>query len=64
MGVAGSIRFGPPLSVGDVDAYGRPDGGIAAAKDFGSYECFFCNGLELCNSIKRQILLLPPLPGE
>jgi hypothetical protein len=31
VGTAGSIRFGPPLSVGDVDAYGRPDGGIAAA---------------------------------
>lgn len=31
VGMAGSIRFGPPLSVGDVDAYGRPDGGIAAA---------------------------------
>lgn len=31
VGMVGSIRFGPPLSVGDVDAYGRPDGGIAAA---------------------------------
>ena len=31
VGTAGSIRFGPPPSVGDVDAYGRPDGGIAAA---------------------------------
>ena len=31
VGTAGSIRFGPPLTVGDVDAYGRPDGGIAAA---------------------------------
>jgi hypothetical protein len=31
VGTAGSIRFGPPLSVSDVDAYGRPDGGIAAA---------------------------------
>jgi hypothetical protein len=31
VGTAGSIRFGPPLSAGDVDAYGRPDGGIAAA---------------------------------
>ncbi len=31
VGTAGSIRFGPPPGVGDVDAYGRPDGGIAAA---------------------------------
>ena len=31
VGTAGSIRFGPPLNVGDVDAYGRSDGGIAAA---------------------------------
>lgn len=31
VGTTGSIRFGPPPSVGDVDAYGRPDGGIAAA---------------------------------
>lgn len=31
VGTTGSIRFGPPPSVGDVDAYGRSDGGIAAA---------------------------------
>lgn len=31
VGTAGSIRFGPPPGMGDVDAYGRPDGGIAAA---------------------------------
>lgn len=31
VGTTGSIRFGPPLNTGDVDAYGRPDGGIAAA---------------------------------
>ena len=31
VGTTGSIRFGPPPIVGDVDAYGRPDGGIAAA---------------------------------
>ncbi|TGD56672.1 hypothetical protein [Flavobacterium humi] len=31
VGMAGSIRFGPPKNVSDVDAYGRPDGGIAAA---------------------------------
>lgn len=37
VGTAGSIRFGPPLSAGDVDAYGRPDGGIAAA--IGRFDC-------------------------
>ena len=31
VGTAGSIRFGPPPGVADVDAYGRPDGGIASA---------------------------------
>ena len=31
VGTTGSIRFGPPPSVGDVDAYGRLDGGIASA---------------------------------
>src|SRR5262245_28272616 len=31
VGTAGSIRFGPPPSAGDVDAYGHPDGGIASA---------------------------------
>ncbi|MES2378432.1 MAG: hypothetical protein V4553_17700 [Bacteroidota bacterium] len=31
VGTTGSIRFGPPPSVGDVDAYGRHDGGIAPA---------------------------------
>jgi hypothetical protein len=31
VGTAGSIRFGPPPKEGDLDAYGRPDGGIAAA---------------------------------
>lgn len=31
VGTTGSIRFGPAPDVGDVDAYGRPDGGIAAA---------------------------------
>jgi hypothetical protein len=31
VGTTGSIRFGPPRSVGDVDAYGRLDGGIASA---------------------------------
>lgn len=31
VGMAGSIRFGPPINASDVDAYGRPDGGIAAA---------------------------------
>jgi hypothetical protein len=30
VGTTGSIRFGPPPSVGDVDAYGRLDGGIAS----------------------------------
>ena len=31
LGTTGSIRFGPPLNVGDVDPYGKPDGGIASA---------------------------------
>ena len=31
VGTTGSIRFGPPPKEGDVDAYGRPDGGIASA---------------------------------
>ena len=31
VGTTGSIRFGPPPSSGDVDAYGHPDGGIASA---------------------------------
>jgi len=31
VGTTGSIRFGPPPGVGDVDTYGRPDGAIAAA---------------------------------
>jgi hypothetical protein len=31
VGTTGSIRFGPSPKEGDVDAYGRPDGGIAAA---------------------------------
>ena len=31
VGTTGSIRFGPPLRVGDVDAYGHLDGGIASA---------------------------------
>ncbi|HWH48656.1 MAG TPA: hypothetical protein VN664_12695 [Burkholderiales bacterium] len=31
VGTTGSIRFGPPLNVGDVDPYGQRDGGIASA---------------------------------
>jgi hypothetical protein len=31
VGTTGSVRFGPPLSVGDVDPYGQLDGGIASA---------------------------------
>ena len=31
VGTTGSIRFGPPLRLGDVDAYGHLDGGIASA---------------------------------
>ena len=31
VGTTGSIRFGPPPREGDVDAYGRFDGGIASA---------------------------------
>jgi hypothetical protein len=31
LGTTGSIRFGPSPKDGDVDAYGRPDGGIASA---------------------------------
>ena len=31
VGTTGSIRFGPPPTEADVDAYGRPDGGIASA---------------------------------
>ena len=31
VGTTGSIRFGPSPNVGDVDAYGRLDGGIASA---------------------------------
>ena len=31
VGTTGSIRFGPPPRVGDVDAYGQLDGGIASA---------------------------------
>jgi hypothetical protein len=31
VGTTGSIRFGPSPKEGDVDAYGRPDGGIASA---------------------------------
>jgi hypothetical protein len=31
VGTTGSIRFGPPPRVGDVDAYGHLDGGIASA---------------------------------
>ena len=31
VGAAGSIRFGPARSERDVDAYGQPDGGVAAA---------------------------------
>jgi hypothetical protein len=31
VGTTGSIRFGPPPKVGDVDAYGHLDGGIASA---------------------------------
>src|SRR5688572_6603825 len=31
VGTTGAIRFGPPPSAGDVDAYGRPDGGIASS---------------------------------
>lgn len=31
VGATGSIRFGPPPGMGDIDAYGHPDGGIAAA---------------------------------
>jgi hypothetical protein len=31
VGTTGSIRFGPPPQGADVDAYGRPDGGIASA---------------------------------
>ena len=31
VGTTGSIRFGPPSSAGDIDPYGRPDGGIASA---------------------------------
>jgi hypothetical protein len=31
IGTTGSIRFGPPTTVADVDAYGQRDGGIASA---------------------------------
>src|SRR5262245_38771484 len=31
IGTTGSVRFGPPTTVGDVDAYGQRDGGIASA---------------------------------
>src|SRR5687768_15919315 len=31
VGTSGAIRFGPPPKEGDVDPYGRPDGGIASA---------------------------------
>jgi hypothetical protein len=31
VGTTGSIRFGPPSSVDDVDPYGQRDGGIASA---------------------------------
>src|SRR5687768_13839119 len=31
VGTTGSIRFGPPPKVGEIDPYGQPDGGIASA---------------------------------
>jgi hypothetical protein len=62
IGTTGSIRFGPPTTVGDFDAYGQRDGGIAS--DIGRFDRLADVGAKLgARAPAISVFLKPRMTG-